>query len=388
MLLTGLHNFFVQLWLICLDAAPWLLLGLLVAGAIKVWLPSRRLARLLGGHGFWPIVKAAVIGTPLPLCSCSVIPAAVELRRSGASKGSTVSFLVSTPENGADSIALTYALLGPFMTIARPVAAIASALVAGGLTMLAERRAATDLSARSFADEPVVQAPDVPACSLSSCCGNDESGEQQGKLETRGIWQTVGSAAVYASDDLFGDIAGWLALGLVLAALMNTLVPPDAMTAWGSGLLAMLAVMLVGVPMYICATASTPVAAAMLLAGVSPGTVLVFLLAGPATNLATIGIVRRELGWSSTAAYLIGVCGTALAAGLLTDAMLAATGVSIASSINDSHQQLLPHWLTLASLVVLAMLTVRFACKTLYKRIKRTTLNPGASAWGACCDSC
>ena len=131
MVIDGIRTFLTQLWLICLEASPWLLLGMVVASAIKVFIPAQWMARLLGGKGIWPVVKAAIIGTPLPLCSCSVIPAAVALRRSGASKASTVSFLVSTPENGADSIALTYALLGPFMTIARPAAAIASAVCSG-----------------------------------------------------------------------------------------------------------------------------------------------------------------------------------------------------------------------------------------------------------------
>lgn len=384
MVIEGIQTFLTQLWLICLEASPWLLLGLVVASVIKVCIPATWMARILGGKGIWPVVKAAIIGTPLPLCSCSVIPAAVALRRSGASKASTVSFLVSTPENGADSIALTYALLGPFMTIARPVAAIGSALVAGVLTLITDR----DAAGRP-ADAPATltvlasqqsQAP-ASSCAASSCCSTTPA--EPDPTGHPGGWARTKAALRYACDDLFSDIAVWLGIGLVLAALMNTLVPHDAMAAWGSGLLPMLAVMLVGVPMYICATASTPVAAAMLLAGVSPGTVLVFLLAGPATNLATIGIVRRELGLSATGSYLIGVCGTALVAGLATDAILRSTGWGVDPAAVIGHDGLVPHWLAIGSFAVLVLLTGRFIARSLGRRLA----SDGTPRAAVCCDT-
>ena len=353
-----LSRFLKELWWVSLEAAPWLLLGLLVAGVIKAWLPAALLQRWLGGRGLWPIIKAAVVGTPLPLCSCSVIPAAIALRRSGTSKSSTVSFLVATPENGADSIALSYALLGPFMMVARPVAAIISAVVAGVCTILFK---AEDDGRGNTEGTQVVD--DGACCDSGSCCDSDEE-----RVEANpSFMQKLGSAWSYATNDLFKDIAGWLAIGLVLAALMNTFIPPEAMSTWGSGLLAMLAVMLVGVPMYICATASTPIAASMLLAGVSPGTVLVFLLAGPATNLATIGIVRRELGWRSAVAYLIGVCGTAVVVGLLTDWVVIALDISIRSQLGE-ETTLIPDWLALVSLLILALMTASVLYRTCHQR--------------------
>lgn len=384
MVIDGVHSFLTQLWLICLEASPWLLLGMLVASVIKVFIPAKWMARILDGKGIWPVVKAAIIGTPLPLCSCSVIPAAVALRRSGVSKASTVSFLVSTPENGADSIALTYALLGPFMTIARPVAAIGSALVAGILTLFTDRNSKglpasvpTNPGA-SVGHQPKAQAS---SCASSSCCSSPPAEPDQ--TGHPGGWAKAKAALRYACDELFGDIAVWLGVGLVLAAVMNALVPPDAMAKWGSGLLPMLAVMLVGVPMYICATASTPVAAAMLLAGVSPGTVLVFLLAGPATNLATIGIVHRELGWSATWAYLVGVCGTALVAGLATDALLRSTGWVVDPAAVIGHDGLVPQWLAIGSFAVLALLTGRVIVKAIGNRLTADSATKAA----ACCDT-
>ena len=344
-----LHRFLSELWWVSLEAAPWLLLGLLVAGVIKAWLPTAMIQRWLGGSGLWPIIKAAVVGTPLPLCSCSVIPAAIALRRSGTSKSSTVSFLVATPENGADSIALSYALLGPFLMVARPVAAIISAIVAGVCTLLF--KAEWD---QHEAKESRRDASTKTCCDAGHCCGSETVVVDP----KRSFTQKLRSAWHYATHDLFKDIVGWLVIGLVLAALMNTFVPPAAMSSWGSGLLAMLAVMLVGVPMYICATASTPVAASMLLAGVSPGTVLVFLLAGPATNLATIGIIRRELGWRSTFAYLVGVCGSAVMLGLLTDWVVSTWEVSI-NAKSGEDAELFPGWVSITALAFLVLMTAR-----------------------------
>lgn len=353
-----LVTFLSQLWHVCEEASPWLLLGIVVSGLIKAWLPTSLLERWLGGRGVWPVFKAAVIGTPLPLCSCSVIPAAVALRRSGASKGATVSFLVSTPENGADSIAVSYALLGPFMTIVRPVAAIISAVLAG-LLSFAWVVESDDGASGDHGDD--VQA--------GSCCSSGYCGP--GELNPSGNASSLtklGQAWHFAVDELFADIAGWMAVGLVLAALMNTLVPPDTMAGWGSGLLPMLAVMVVGVPMYICATASTPVAASMLLAGVSPGTVLVFLLAGPATNLATIGVVRRELGGRAVASYLLGVCGGALVLGLVTDGLVGLLDITV-SPAKMGADSLIPHWLAYASFAVLAGLSLRVMVRAAHRRL-------------------
>jgi uncharacterized membrane protein YraQ (UPF0718 family) len=293
-----------------IDAAPWLLLGLLVAGLVKAWIPTALLRRWLGGGGVGSIVKAAIIGTPLPLCSCSVIPVAMGLRRGGASKGATVSFLVATPENGVDSLAISYALLGPFLTIVRPVAAIISAIVAG---ILAEVIPTPDSPTRET-DESVARCCGTRS---SDCCTNDPAAAEN--MTHRGQLASVLGGVKYAMTDLLDDLAPWLLVGLVLAAIVNVIIPPESLARWGSGPLAMIVMVLVGVPMYVCASASTPIAAAMLTAGVSPGVVLVFLLAGPATNLGTIGILRRELGTRTLLAYLIGVCGTPIIVGLVLD---------------------------------------------------------------------
>ena len=344
-----IQQFAVSLWAVLLEAAPWLLFGLVVAGLIKVWVPANLLTRWLGGRGIGPVVRAALVGTPLPLCSCSVIPAAVTLRRSGASKGATVSFLIATPENGADSIALSYALLGPFMTVVRPLAAIVSAIAAGLLTAGVAREEDTAGGAAK------TEAPDPNR----SCCNDDGCGDQTAATTSRpsGRLDQLKLAIRYAAIELFDDIAVWLGVGLVLAALMNALIPPSAMTGWGSGLPAMLAMLVIGIPMYICATASTPVAAAMLIAGVSPGTVLVFLLAGPATNLGTVGIVRRELGTRAAISYLVGIATGALALGLITDLVISAAHINVIAQATE-HNQIIPPWVSYLSVGILVCLGV------------------------------
>jgi hypothetical protein len=368
-----MQTFLENLWAVTLDAAPWLALGLLVAGLMKAWLPTALLQRWLGGAGVWPSVKAAVIGTPLPLCSCSVVPAALALRRGGASRSSTVSFLVATPENGADSLALTYALLGPFMTVVRPVSAICSAVLAGMLTVLWGDRdgggamaqspspAAAPTCCGGSKPEPAKSccsaepAPEPAAANPGGCCaGGGEAAPPRDSFAQK----TVGGVR-YAFGKLFQDIAGWMALGLVLAAVMNTLFPPAYLAQWGSGIIPMLLMALIGVPMYICATASTPVAAALMAAGMSPGTVLVFLLAGPATNLGTVGIIRREMGMRTVMTYLAGVVVGAIGFGLLTDWIVRAWGLQtqIAEHVH-AHGTWIPTWLAIACAVGLIALAV------------------------------
>lgn len=349
---------------ISLDAAPWLLLGFIAAGLIKAWIPKGALNRWLGGDGLWPISKAALIGAPLPLCSCGVLPAAMELRRSGASRSSTVSFLIATPETGVDSIALSYVLLGPVMAVIRPVAAVISAIATGLLTSLVPE-AAIKTAASGCADSgcgcssskpaEVVEPVKTTSSCNTGCCGGEA------KKGNDFISRTV-SGIRYALVDMVEDLILWLTLGLLLAALVTTLVPPMAMAEWGSGLPAMLMMLLIGVPMYICATASTPVATALLFAGISPGTVLVFLLAGPATNIATIGIIRQEMGKGVLAAYLTGISVSAVLLGLLTDWFIEAMNMDIQTQINDSTEWM-PEWIALLSGVILLLAAINILAR-------------------------
>lgn len=325
-----------------LDAAPWMLSGLLVAGLVKAWMAEGTMRRWLGGRGFKPTLLAALLGAPLPICSCGVLPAAVGLRRAGASRGATVSFMISTPETGIDSVALSYALLGPFLAVARPLAAVASAVFTGMLTELRFPFAGPG--------------PDPAADPVQSCCSGD--GCESAPEERRGPGARTLAGLRFAMVDVLGDIAPWLAAGLVLAGVVTTMVPEQALAEWGRGPGAMAVMLVVGIPMYICASASTPLAAGLLLVGVSPGTVMVFLLAGPATNPATMAVVRKEMGTRTMVLYLLGICVSSLAAGVATDAVADWLAIDMAVEM-AAGGEFVPWWLAAASGGVLGVLALR-----------------------------
>ncbi|WP_372870843.1 SO_0444 family Cu/Zn efflux transporter [Shewanella sp.] len=461
-----LLNNFLHLFL---ESAPWLLLGLFLAGMLKMFVPMEWMQKQLGGHGFKATVKAALLGAPLPLCSCGVIPAAVGLRRSGASKAATTSFLVSTPETGVDSVTVSYVLLGPFMAIIRPIAAVTSAIVAGLLVGRDEDepdngyqsketspkkqsdkssdkpmakpamsfkpvaadsplmtpagaklaaapavsfKPATEKMAAKTGDsccsgkaeaepkpestpEPTSKASQESCCApkavaTASCCASSSSASKAKSADTgccgstqqdarqankpAAVIERIWDGLVYASTDLVRDTAIWLLIGLFFAALVQTYVPADFLAQWGNGILAMLVMVLVSIPMYICATASTPIAAGLLLAGVSPGAVLVFMMAGPATNIATLGVVTKELGKRALFGYLGGELGVALVFGVLVNYLVATFGFEVAPQIGEEHA-MLPDWLVASSGLLLAFLMGRVLWQKLPRKQKT----------GSCC---
>ena len=320
-----IHHF-IELFV---EAAPWLLMGFAVAGIMKVFIPSELLAKHLGEPGFMATVKAALLGAPLPLCSCGVIPAALGLRRSGASKAATTSFLISTPETGVDSVTVSYAMLGPFMAVIRPLAAISTAITAG-------------LLVGKDTDEPISTAPVASCCASeqpapeASCCSKTPNEAP----DTESLSSRLKASFQFTFVDLIRDISLWLIIGLGMAALVKAYLPTEFLAQWGDGFMAFVVMALIGVPMYICALASTPIAAGLLFAGVSPGATLVFMLVGPATNIATIGLVKRELGNRALAAYLGSVVGVGFAFGYLTNYLATRWDIDFVAQTQDAHAML------------------------------------------------
>ncbi len=321
---------------IILEVAPFLLIGLFVSGLIKAFASDTLIKKHLSGTGLKPVIKAAFIGMPLPLCSCGVIPVALGLRKQGASKGATASFMIATPETGVDSISVSYALLGPFMALARPIAALISSITAGILV-----DAVTDESKPSFT-EPVQK----------SCCSSSE--DKQDQTASTGKFERFITGQKYSFTRLYDDTFKWLFIGIIAAGAILTYVPPDYFSALGHSYLGMLLIMLISVPMYTCATASTPIAAGLIALGVSPGAALVFLLAGPATNIATLGVISKELGKKAMVAYLsaIGLC--ALGFGILTDEISTRLGIDVVSNLQD-QEHLIPHFVAWAAVVILIL---------------------------------
>ena len=294
------------------EMSPYILLGFLIAGVLHVFVAHRTMARHLNGRGWKPVVKAALFGIPLPLCSCGVLPAAVSLRRRGASRGASTSFLIATPQTGVDSIAATYSLLGLPFAIVRPLAALVGATLGG---MAVEKLTPPD----STDDHS----------SIADDASEDFSGLPFGRKCIR--------AVRYGLVDMVASVGKWLVIGLVVAALITVFVPDSFFLSLSNHpFLAMLAVVAVAVPMYVCATGSIPIALSLMMKGLSPGIAFVLLMAGPAANFASVLILRKSLGSKATAIYVGSVVVTAIAFGLMIDLALPAqwftvTGMSHAA---------------------------------------------------------
>lgn len=316
-------------WGVLAEAGWWLILGFAAAGLIHVFLPQRLVERHLSGRGFRSVLKAALIGAPIPMCSCSVIPTAAALRRRGVSKGSCASFAVASPEVDAPAVTLTWGLLGPFLAVARPIAAIVTATVTGLLVeAVARDQVAPDSAARTC------------CCASKARPSGGEAGGEAPVTPRASFVDRFAEAVTYGFVTLPRTLSVWLVVGLGIAAGVSTLVEPGALAEVGSGPLAIAAALVIGLPMYVCSASSTPMAAALVAAGVSPGAALVFLLAGPATNPATIAWAWRDLGARGAVAYVAGIASVAVASGLLVDwivgAGLATVTASVAAPIHES----------------------------------------------------
>ncbi len=276
--------------------APYLLLGFFVAGVLHAFLPQRFYAGYLAGNDFRAVAAAALFGVPLPLCSCGVIPTAMSMRRAGASRAATVSFLISTPQTGVDSVLATGALLGLPFALLRPAAALLTALAGGWAT--------GRLVADTAAEAPVAMAD----------------------AERPHGWRAKWAEALrYGFVDMIRDIGRWLVVGLLLAGAITIAVPDGFLASLGDRPLAgMLAVLLLSAPMYLCATGSVPIAAALMLKGLSPGAALVLLMAGPATNMAAMLVIGKVLGRRTLAVYLASIAAGAIGIGLAIDYLLPA----------------------------------------------------------------
>jgi len=292
-------------WAMLVEMAPYLLLGFSMAGLLSVLISPRLVERHLGNRGLVQVFKASLFGVPLPLCSCGVIPVGASLRQHGAGKGATTAFLLSTPQTGVDSIAVTYALLGPFLAVVRPIAALLTGFLGGGLVYALDRDG----------NDPAAEEDATVACSSESgCCTVDEEPRRKTLLD----------GLTYGLVTLPRDIGRALIVGILLSGVISALVEPRALeSALGSGIWPMLAAIAVGIPLYVCATASTPIALSLIHAGLSPGAALVFLIAGPATNGATVTTLWRVLGRRSVVIFLLTVAVGALATGLVVDSLVA-----------------------------------------------------------------
>lgn len=357
------------------DMAPWLLLGFGIAGILHVFFPEGKINKLLGDSSMKHVFRAAIFGIPLPLCSCGVIPTGISIYRSGASKGASIAFLISTPQTGVDSVMVTYSLLGLPFAILRPIIALVTGVLGGILANFFERDKVspgdTPIVDASDASDASIKGPSEQSVAPPSCCqsGSAVSSCSASSRESSGhashtphiphdinsSWFTKTREALrYAMVDFFGDVARSLLLGLLIAAGIAVLVPADFFASYlQNDLIGMLVILVASIPLYVCATSSVPVAAVLIAKGLSPGAAIVFLMAGPATNAATITMIGSVMGRRALFTYLGTIVGGALFFGLITDYFLPrAWFVPTMTAHAHGHDALLPAWLQISSSIV------------------------------------
>lgn len=330
--LTGL---LLETWNLLEEMAPYLLFGFLVAGILNLFISREKVVRHLAHNKFSAVFKASLLGIPLPLCSCGVIPVAAHLEKQGAERGPILSFLISTPTTGVDSILATYSLMGPLLAIMRPVAALFNGLLAG--------------------------------IAANSVAGHHETAGSQGEREANN-YQTSSARSTlsgkikeiltYSFENLLKDVAKWLVIGILIGGAIGYFVPQHLIEQYlGNPLLAYPIMLLIGIPMYVCATGSIPIAASLMLKGMSPGAGFIFLFAGPATNTATLSFVGGKMGRKYLALYL----GTILISGLLfgwfIDLIWNLSGQDV--NLIHGHTEMLPLWIKRSSAIVLLLLIGR-----------------------------
>ena len=290
--------FLREMWGLCLEMAPYLLLGMLVSGLISIFIDSSFIFKHIGQKNAGSVLKSTLFGIPLPLCSCGVIPVAATLRESGASKGATVSFLVSTPQTGVDSIFLTYGMLGPMFALFRPLAALASGFFSGIVINNFDHDMHHHLSE------------------------SDNDPKTKDSLHKRII-----SGVKYGFLTLPADIVIPLTQGLVVAAAIAILIPPQFIAEHfsSSNLIQYTMMLAVSLPIYVCATASIPIAVVLMAKGITPGAAFIFLMAGPATNASSIAVIKNILGKRTLYHYLVLIAFTAISFGYVLDNFLTIT---------------------------------------------------------------
>lgn len=321
-----------EVWVLTNEMSPYLLLGFLLAGLMHEFLPSTLYTNHLGKNNFRSVFLAALFGVPLPLCSCGVIPTAMGLRREGASKGATVSFLIATPQTGVDSIIATYSLMGLPFAVIRPIAAFLTAILGGTLVnRLSPSPSLVERGANTIKNIP--------------------------RPTREGYKGRVRSLLTYAFVEMMEDIGKWLVIGLIIAGIITAAIPDSWFTAFqGNTLYSILFVLLFSIPMYLCATGSIPIALALMMKGLTPGAALVLLMAGPASNVASILIINKVLGRKTLAVYLFSIIAGAIVFALGIDYMLPAEWFATPVTHMQDCCAVQPGWFNILCTILMILL--------------------------------
>ena len=369
-----------EILLLINEMSPYLLLGFLLAGLMHAFIPGRYYTRFLSKPTLGSVINAAIFGIPLPLCSCGVIPTAMSLRKEGASRGAVTSFLIATPQTGIDSIIATFSLMGVPFAVIRPIAALITAVLGGWMVntfvSLRDRRAH-----REMAEGTIVKTEETETCTChchchenkaESCCPEGDSDDHHHHhhhsgehhhhsshhrhsshhhhsssaschCHDRKIPNTIGGKIVealrYAFLDMMSDIGKWLVIGLVVAGLITIYVPDEVFTIFKDNTMAsMILVLIISIPMYLCATGSIPIAVVLMLKGLTPGAALVLLMAGPACNMASILVIRKGLGFRTLVIYILSIVIGAVFFGCLIDWLQYSGTIDFTSRVSQTME--------------------------------------------------
>jgi hypothetical protein len=352
------YNILSEFWHILTEMSPYLLFGFLVSGIISTFIPSDLIEKHLGKPGFLSVIKAAFLGIPLLLCSCGVLPIAASLKKNGATDGATSSFLMTTPKTGIDSILISYALLGPIYAIYMPIAALISGILSGVLIDI------FGTNKKSIPD------------SIGNHTNSDDC------CSSKRIQNRLLHILKYGFYQIPKEIWKPLLIGLILSGIISALLPADFFAKTiGSGIGTMFILMLASIPLYVCASGSIPVVASLILKGISPGTALVFLMVGPATNITTISVVWKLMGKKTAIIYILSVACTAILAGLTLDYFFE---IAIKSDITMGRH-LLPHYIHSFSAVILLLILSFQFIYPVYSKLFSKTHNHKEEKESCCC---
>ncbi len=396
-----------NLWDLFVDMSFYIVIGLVFTGLLHAFIKKDTILKHVGKDNTASVVKASVIGVPLPLCSCGVVPTAMYLGKSGASKGSVVSFLTSTPQTGVDSIIATYGMLGPVFAVYRALAAFLSGIISGVVTNIFCKNDNIDFDKSktscgcSEAEEDVGK---VSCCSSGakedvekvSCCssGAEDSCATAGAesccssqvaedaVEKLSFAKKLKLAFTYGFGEFLDEIAVHFVVGLLIAALISTLLPASIFESFSNPLLTMVLMVLIGIPMYICSTASIPIAVSLMIKGISPGAAFVFLFAGPVTNIASLLVLSKTLGKKVTAIYLTVAAICAIAFGMLFDYGINAMRLSSIFNVENYHTH--AH----EEPIYMTVVAVLFGALVLWSLIKRVLSMRKHSGSCGCSSTC
>ncbi len=310
------REYFSTLLSLGISMGFYMMIGLLLVGIMNIFLKKEFIANHLGKNSLWSIIKASLLGVPLPLCSCGVVPTGLYLKEKGASDSTAVSFLISTPQTGVDSIIATYGLMGATFAWYRPLAAFISGVLGGFFVKIFGKKTHTETTISE--DNEITKNAEITSESYTEEKSNAKSPEI-----TLTFKEKIRKSIAYAFGTFLSDISVHFIVGLLIAALISVLIPDTLLVELGinSGIWAMLVMIVIGLPMYICSTSSIPIALSLMAKGVSPGAAFVFLFMGPFTNIASLAIISRKLGKRTTVLYVVGAIITALTFGFLLDVL-------------------------------------------------------------------